>query len=127
MLDFVNTKAENKDSLYSSVATINAFREKHLSWFEETSDPDRFIRPFHELGLTAGPVSARAGDLLLFDTDTFHAACPATDPGAESTELLRAICIMSMVPRLLLNPTIIEARQRAYEVGHGTVRIFMVG
>jgi hypothetical protein len=127
MLDFVNTKAENKDSLYSSVATINAFREKHLSWFEETSDPDRFIRPFHELGLTAGPVSARAGDLLLFDTATFHAACPATDPGAESTELLRAICIMSMVPRLLLNPTIIEARQRAYEVGHGTVRIFMVG
>ena len=122
MLDFINAKPENKDSLNSSVPAINAFREKHMSCFEEACDPDRFIRPFHELGLTAGPVNARAGDLLLFDTATFHAACPATDPGAESKELLRAICIMSMVPRLLLNATIIEARQRAYEVGHGAVR-----
>ena len=73
-----------------------------------------------ELGLSAGPVNAKAGDLILFDTATFHAACPATDPGVDSTELLRAICIMSMVPRPLLSPTIIRARQLAYEVGLGT-------
>jgi hypothetical protein len=140
--------------LHSNDEEINAYREKHMP-FDDASDPDRFIRPFQELGLTAGPVNAKAGDLILFDTAcvfftapqqlqldfaaavgggggdhclrnfvagcrTFHAACPATDPGEGSMELRRAICIMSMVPRLLLSPTIIKARRLAYEVGRGT-------
>ena len=49
---------------------------------------------------------------------TFHSACPATAPGG--TELLRAICIMSMAPRLLLSPTILRAGRLAYEAAQGT-------
>ena len=44
-----------------------------------------------------------------------------SDRAAEphGNELLRAICIMSMVPRRLLSPTIIKAKQLAYEIGMG--------
>ena len=140
LLDFMNTKKDNIGGLHSNQAHINEFREAHMGRFDDSTDPDRYIRPFRELGLSPGPVNSKAGDLIIFgerssesfalhrpqrsrcfaDTSTFHAACPATDPGADSTELRRAICIMSMVPRLLLSPTIIEARQLAYEVGRGT-------
>ncbi len=115
---------------------------------KDESDPARFLKPFSAAGLQAGPVSGKAGDLIVFDTALFHCGCPALSPFGGT--LLRAVCIMSMAPvrtpqsapqhlrfwsrlwlcdklsicrrvqRLLLSPSTIKARQLYYELGQGT-------
>jgi hypothetical protein len=101
-----------------NVAAINEWRANNQEALADTSDPDRHLKPFWALGIQPGPIQVRAGDLCIFDTALFHSACPATDPYGD--ELLRAICIMSMAPRLLLSPTILRARRLAFEAALGT-------
>lgn len=67
-------------------------------------------------------LAVKAGDLVLFHTGMYHAGCAAEDPGGLSnrgpTELLRAICILSMAPARLIAPypAVAQARRRAYEL-----------
>ena len=107
------------------VQAINSYRKEHAEQMKDATDPARFLRPFAEAGLPAGPLLGRAGDLVLFDTATFHGFCPGLAPSiasapAGSDGILRCACIMSMAPRLLLSPSIIKARQLYYELGRGT-------
>eukprot|EP01052_Picozoa_sp_SAG31_P000063 SAG31_NODE_2_length_46263_cov_45.908043_33_plen_232_part_00 len=104
-----------------NVESITKYRSDNQQLLaSDVDDVNRHLRPFWNLGLRPGPVSCRAGELCIFDTAMFHSACPATEPGSSGNELLRAICIMSMVPRLLLSPAILKARQLAYETAQGT-------
>ena len=75
---------------------VTADRQEHQEEMKDESDPARFLRPFTENGLQAGPVSGKAGDLIVFDTALFHCGCPALSPFGG--RLLRAVCIMSMAP-----------------------------
>ena len=107
------------------VQFINKYRQEHQEEMQDESDDARFVRPFTECGLTPGPVNGKAGDLIIFDTSLFHCGCPALSPhvasAPEASEgLLRAVCIMSMAPRLLLSPSILKARQLYYELEQGT-------
>ena len=104
---------------------INTYRREHQDELQDETDPARFLRPFTECGLVAGPVVGKAGDLLLFNTALYHGFGPPLAPymasaPADSGGLLRCACIMSMAPRLLLSPSIIKARQLYYEVDIGT-------
>ena len=108
------------------VEFINRYRQEHKQQMEEDEEDEaRFLKPFTECGLTAGPIKGTAGDLILFDTALFHGYCPALAPTLGSAPegsggLLRTACIMSMAPRLLLSPSIIKARQLYYELDVGT-------
>ena len=107
------------------VEFINAYREEHQQEMQVETDPARYLRPFSECGLTVGPVVAKAGELVLFDTAMFHGYCPPMAPYIGSAPvgsggLLRCACIMSMAPRLLLSPSIIKARQLYFELDIGT-------
>ena len=108
------------------VEFINRYRQEHKQQMEEDEEDEaRFLKPFTECGLTAGPIKGTAGDLILFDTGLFHGYCPALAPTLGSAPegsggLLRTACIMSMAPRLLLSPSIIKARQLYYELDVGT-------
>ena len=107
------------------VAFINAYRQEHQQEMQDETDPGRYLRPFSRAGLAAGPIVAKAGELVLFDTALFHGYCPPMAPYIDSAPissggLLRCACIMSMAPRLLLSPSIIKARQLYYELDVGT-------
>ena len=75
---------------------VRSDRQEHQDEMQDESDPTRFLKPFTSAGLQAGPVSGKAGDLIVFDTALFHCGCPALAPFGG--KLLRAVCIMSMVP-----------------------------
>lgn len=75
---------------------INSDRQEHQEEMQDESDPARFLKPFTAAGLQAGPVSGKAGDLIVFDTALYHCGCPALSPFG--SKLLRAVCIMSMAP-----------------------------
>lgn len=64
---------------HKKVQEINAFREKH--WVGESSERrwigkgSPFIEPFSANGLMPAVTNVMAGDMVLFDTATFHGGC----------------------------------------------------
>ena len=85
------------------------------SKLDEEDERAASLAPFRAAGLEPAITSVAAGDLLLFDTGTYHGCCNAEDPHGD--ELLRAMFILSYVPRQILTPEILWARRRAYELG----------
>jgi hypothetical protein len=64
-------------------------------------------------------VTAKAGDLLLWDSRTIHCSSPATrTPETSTDDLLRAVAYICMTPeRLVTDKSIIWQRKMAYELG----------
>ena len=119
-----------------TVAAINAFREQHptdvTGMDEQHAAHARMqdTRAFTACGLEPVLLRVPAGDLVLFDTATFHGATAAEEPGGN--HLLRAIFIQSMAPTAWLGQgfgddqpafgtdhrsDVIRARIIAYETG----------
>jgi hypothetical protein len=83
------------------------------------------LEPFTAQGLSPAVTNIKAGDMVLFDTRTFHGGCSAEDPSGESgrepvnlgaNNLLRAIYILGASPSALQTPEILAARRKAYEL-----------
>lgn len=83
------------------------------------------LEPFTAQGLSPVVTNIKAGDMVLFDTRTFHGGCSAEDPSGEtgreegnlfSNNLLRAIYILGASPSRLQTPEILAARRKAYEL-----------
>ena len=106
------------DADKSTGSTAVVPRSHVVETFERSSPSD--LSEFRKRGLMPCVCVCQAGDLLLIDSGTLHCTCYAEDPTGASgngpNELLRAACITCMHPVRLLSPTILRARQRAYEL-----------
>ena len=69
-------------------------------------------------------VEAAAGDLILFDSRTFHGSEPAfpglTPPQTDTPELLRAVVPVCMVPRECATAEALAWRREVFEFGQTT-------
>jgi len=64
-------------------------------------------------------VTAKAGDLILWDSRTIHCSSPAMrTPETPTDELLRAVAYICMTPEnLVKDESVIHSRKVAYELG----------
>lgn len=62
-------------------------------------------------------VSAKAGDLVLWDSRTIHANTPALEKPVNrpDDELLRAVSYVCMTPKHLANEAVLQARRNAFD------------